>query len=187
MTDFPRVGYVLLAGTDPRRADLSEEVLGRFPTEEEARQAFLAVRLSPDYVDGWAELVGVDGCGAPAPLCWFGHRPPRVAARPIAHEVQSTRQSHDVHVTPHGGAMKTQEKPRPTGPVPELERPLRSRRSRAVATVVTALAAATLAIAAVVSDAGDDTPSEPPVAPAGHVVPFDPPAAVSEGVHSLDG
>jgi len=66
-------GYLLRAGTDVRFG-VCEEILGRFVEEEDARQAFLAVRLSPAYRDGWAELLGVSDGRTPRPLCWFGAR-----------------------------------------------------------------------------------------------------------------
>jgi hypothetical protein len=186
MTEVLPTCYVLFAGTDPRRTDLSHQVLGRFATEEDARQAFLAVRLSPTYQDGWAELVGVDSHGRRAPLCWFGHRSPPARARWTHREAPRTSPTRDVHVAPKGGAMKTQERPGTTVPAPQLERPRPRWRARTVAAVVTAVAAATLAIAAITNDGPADAPSEPPVAPVGQVVPG-PRSGGSEGIHSVDG
>lgn len=78
-------GYIVRAGTDPRMG-MSEEVRRRFRTERAARKAFLALRLSPAYRHGWAELVAVGDGRTPMPLCWFGDRSPSTRAVQVEHQ-----------------------------------------------------------------------------------------------------
>ena len=156
-------GYIVRASTDPRLG-LSEEVMGRFASEGEARKAFLALRLSPAYRDGWAELVAVGDGRTPMPLCWFGDRSPSgTPARPFHRKSPHTTQSRAVQVDNQGGTMPTKERERTAVPNTHLDRPRRGRRSRAVAALVAALAAASVAIVAAATNGGDDTPKDRPV------------------------
>ena len=165
--------YIVRAATDPR-VGLSEEVLGRFASESEARRAFLALRLSPAYRQGWAELVAVGGGRTPMPLCWFDDRSPSgTAARPCHRKVPLTTRSRVAQVDNQGGAMPTKERERNAVPNTDLDGPRRGRRSRAVAALAAALAAATLAIGAAASNGGGDTPNDRPV-PTWQVVPAQP-------------
>lgn len=56
------------------------DLVGVFSNQDEARAAFVQVRLEHDGPGAWAELVSVDGRGKVAPLCWFGRPPPRAGA-----------------------------------------------------------------------------------------------------------
>jgi hypothetical protein len=67
--------YQLRSGHGAPGGQLAQ--VSTFDSEDEARQAFLAIRLSPGYQHGWAELVdaGATRGGRPAQLCWFAPRP----------------------------------------------------------------------------------------------------------------
>ena len=166
-------GYIVRAGTDPRLG-LSEEVQGRFASEGEARQAFLALRLAPAYRHGWAELVAVGDDKEPMPLCWFGdHAPSGTPASPLYRRRPLTTQSRAVHVDHQGATMQTKEQEPIAAPAADLDRPLRGRRSRVVAALVAVLTAATLAIAAASGNGSDESPTDRPV-PTWEVVPAPP-------------
>ena len=172
-TQAEMTGYIIRAGTDPRLG-LSEEVLGRFATEGEARQAFVALRLLPAYRHGWAELVAVGDGRTPVPLCWFGDRSPSAPpASPLQRKSTLTTPSRAAQVHNQGGTMQTKEQERIAAPAADPDRRRRSRRSRAVAALVAVLAAATLGAVAAAGSRSDDAPSERPV-PTWQVVPAQP-------------
>ena len=155
--------YIVRAGT-LSRPGLSAEVLGPFATEGEARQAFLALRLSPAYRRGWAELVAVGDGRTPRPLCWFDDRSPSgTSASPFHRKSPVTTQTRPVRVDNQGGVMQTKEDERIANPAPDFDRPRRGRRAQAVAALVAVLAAATLAIGAATGNRSEDAPSDRPV------------------------
>lgn len=177
-------GYIVRAGADHRLGS-SDEVLGRFATEGEARQAFLALRLSPAYRHGWAEVVAVGGGQPPMPLCWFGdHAPSGTPASPLYRGRPLTTQSRAVQIDHQGATMQTKEQVPVAAPAADLDRPLRGRRSL-VAALVAVLAAATLAIAAASGNGSDESPTDRPV-PTWEVVPA-PPTDVPYYGSSADG
>jgi hypothetical protein len=155
-------GYVVRAGTIPRVG--AEEVLGPFATEGEAREAFLALRLSPAYRQGWAELVAVGEGRAPMPLCWFDDRSPSgTPANPFHPKRPLKTQSRAVLVDNPGGTMQTKELERSAAVAPDPDRQRRIRRTRAVAALVAVLAATGLAIGAAAGNNGESAPSDRPV------------------------
>lgn len=66
--------YLLLAATRPEHEPGRHGVRAAFAKEAEAREAFVALRLSPAYRHGWAEVLGVGDSGQAKRLCWFGDR-----------------------------------------------------------------------------------------------------------------
>ena len=148
--DAPR--YLLLGGTDPHSQDRGDAVRGRFAGEEEARQAFVALRLSTDYRDGWGELVGFDHGGQPTAMCWFGPLPARLRAMRDRHPSTASHQGD------HGTGLEAD----PGG--------ARPRRRLTMAGVLAGLAALAVAAGGAIGDGA--TPGAPPTAPAPQVVPL---------------
>ncbi len=77
----PTRHYLLFAGVAGAAAGGLRDLLGLYDEEDVARDAFRAVRLSPAYRRGWAELVALrPGRGTEA-VCWFGRAPSAPAQR----------------------------------------------------------------------------------------------------------
>jgi hypothetical protein len=84
--------YLLFASSDPQPQGGMADVAGVFGVDAEAREAFRAIRLSPSYRHGWAELVAVGPGPRAHRLCWFGHpwaRPTSAGPRPGATRLRS--------------------------------------------------------------------------------------------------
>lgn len=65
--------YLLFAGTQAVPMGGMADLVGIFPSEEEARAAFRRVRLeTATPPSSWAQLAVVQGENGIKPLCWFG-------------------------------------------------------------------------------------------------------------------
>ncbi len=73
----PTRHFLLFAGLHHRPAGGLGDLCATFADEAEAREAFRRLRLSPDYRDGWAQVVEVASGGRVRALCWFGREPSR--------------------------------------------------------------------------------------------------------------
>lgn len=65
-----RTRFLLFGADTPVTAGGAGDLLGVYLSEDEARARFHQLRSAGRT--GWAELVVVNGPGAPRPLCWFG-------------------------------------------------------------------------------------------------------------------
>ncbi len=90
--------YLLFAGADAVPMGGMADVVGIFPSEEEARAAFRRVRLeTATSPSSWAQLAVVQGENGIKPLCWFG-----IGATPAPIHRAISADHH------HGGAMQIQ-------------------------------------------------------------------------------
>lgn len=72
---LPTRQYLLFGGAGERPAGGARDIVQTFTREDEARAAFLELRLTVRDRDGWGELVSLDVRGRVKRLCWFEHRP----------------------------------------------------------------------------------------------------------------
>ena len=73
----PARHFLLFAGLHHRPAGGLGDLSATFADEADVREAFWRLRLSPDYRDGWAQVVEVASHGRARALCWFGREPSR--------------------------------------------------------------------------------------------------------------
>ncbi len=66
------IRYLLFAGVHGQPRGGTRGLVGAFPDEGEARQAFVALRTQRSDRDGWAELAALDQRGHLTQLAWFG-------------------------------------------------------------------------------------------------------------------
>lgn len=71
---LPDRQYLLFGGSGERPAGGVRDIVQTFTSEDEARAAFLDLRLTVRDRQGWGELISLDVRGRVRRLCWFEHR-----------------------------------------------------------------------------------------------------------------
>ena len=113
--------YLVFAGSHRAPVGGAGDLVAAFDSEQEARKAFSALRLSRPGHDEWAEMVALDGRGQVHQLLWFGAgrgHPAGGARRRAAGEGQAGRGRLGWVRQWRGGRTGSEEDDRPGGDGP---------------------------------------------------------------------
>ena len=148
--------YLLFAGSQQTPRGGLGDLVGAFPSEVAAREAFRSLRLSQTSASSWAQLAVVEGDQGIRALSWFG-----IGATPARTPVTFPGQEKSIYTRTEGGLIQvaTPESLSPIGP--ELEPTARRHlASRVVVCLVSLVALAAITIG-VVSEDGTPRPVTP--------------------------
>lgn len=182
--------YLLFAGSKQTPEGGLGDLVGAFPSEVAAREAFRHLRLTQTSANSWAQLAVVDGDHGIRALSWFG-----IGATPARTPVTFSRPEKSIYARNKGAVMQVATRKSTSPASPEVEPTARRRFVRRIAVSfvsLVALAAITIGIAA---DDGAPRPVIPnPTSVGGgdptnrSVVPFSVDgSAVVDGTSSVDG